>query len=48
MEQNWYLFDYADEVTQAVSDKMRIDLGRKYMNLGEIRQLIGNTKKVDA
>jgi len=45
LEQNWYLFDYADEVTQAVSDKMGIDLGRRYMNLGEIRQLIGDTKK---
>ena len=45
LEQNWYLFDHADEVTQAVSDKMGIDLGRKYMSLGEIRKLIGDTKK---
>ena len=45
MEQNWYLFDHADEVTQAVLEKMGIDLSKKYMNLGEIRQLIGDTKK---
>jgi len=45
MEQNWYLFDHADEVTDAVREKMGIDLGKKYMNLMEIRQLIGDTKK---
>jgi len=45
LEQNWYLFDHTDEVTEAVREKMGIDLGMKYMNLGEIRQLIGDTKK---
>ena len=45
MEENWYLLDYADDVTQAVHEKMGIDLGKKYMTLGEIRQLIGDTKK---
>ena len=44
LEQNWYLFDYADEVTQAVEEKMGIVLGRKYMNLGEIKHLIAETK----
>ena len=45
LEQNWFLFDYVDEVTQAIQDKMGIDMGKKFMNLGEIKQLIGNTKK---
>ena len=45
LEQNWFLFDYVDEVTQAIQVKMGIDLGKKYMNLGEIKQLIGDTKK---
>jgi hypothetical protein len=45
MGQNWYLFDHADEVTQAVLDGMGIDLGKKFMSLMEIRQLIGDTKK---
>ena len=45
MDENWYLFDYADDVTQAVQEKMGIDLGKKFMTLGEIRQLIGDTKK---
>jgi transposase len=45
LERNWYVFDHADEVTQAVQEKMGIDLSRKYLTLGEIRQLIGDTKK---
>lgn len=45
LDQNWYLFDYADEVTQAVGEYMGIDLGKKYMTVGEIRKLIGDTKK---
>ena len=45
MDRNWYVFDYADDVTLAVHEKMGIDLGRKYMTLGEIRKLIGDTKK---
>jgi len=45
MGQNWYVFDHADEVTDAVLSKMGIDLGRKYMCLGDIRQLIGESKK---
>jgi hypothetical protein len=45
MDENWYLFDYSDEVTSAVSENMGIDLGKKFMTVGEIRQLIGDTKK---
>jgi hypothetical protein len=45
MGQNWYVFDHADEVTDALLAKMGIDLGKKYMSLGDIRQLIGDSKK---
>ena len=45
LEENWYVFDHTDEVTQAVLENMGIDLERKYMTLGEIRTLIGDTKK---
>jgi transposase len=45
MGQNWYVFDHADEVAIALLDKLGIDLGKKYMTLGEIRTLIGDTKK---
>jgi hypothetical protein len=43
--ENWYIFDYADEVTEALHRNLGIDLGKKFMTLGEIRQLIGETKK---
>jgi hypothetical protein len=45
MGQNWYVFDHADEVTDALLVKMGIDLGKKYMSLGDIRQLIADSKK---
>ena len=45
MDENWYLFDYTDEITQALHEKMGIDIGKKYMTIGDIRQLIGDTKK---
>ena len=45
MEENWYLFDHADDVSNAVREKIGIDLEKKYRILGEIRQIIGNTKK---
>jgi transposase len=42
---NYYVFDHADEVTRAVCEMMGIDLERRFMRLGEIRALIGDTKK---
>jgi transposase len=45
MGENWYVFDHTDEVTDAIFAKMGIDLGKKYMNLGDIRHLIGDSKK---
>jgi hypothetical protein len=45
MGQNWYVFDHADDVTDAILFNMSIDLGKKYMSLGDIRQLIGDSKK---
>jgi len=45
LDHNWYLFDYADDVTQSVLQIMGLDLGRKYMSLREIKHLIGDSKK---
>jgi len=45
MDENWYIFDYTDEVIQSLFEKTGIDLRRKFLTLGEIRKLIGNTKK---
>ena len=45
LEENWYMSDYSDSVTEAINEKMGIDLRKKYLSLGEIRQMIGETKK---
>jgi hypothetical protein len=45
LEENWYVFDYADEITEALREKFGVDLSRKYLRLGEIRKILGNTKK---
>jgi transposase len=45
LEENWYIFDYADEITEAIREKIGIDLSRKYLRLGEIRKILGDTKK---
>jgi transposase len=45
LEENWYVFDYADEITEAVRERLGIDLSRRYLRLGEIRKILGATKK---
>ena len=45
LEENWYVFDFANNVTETISDKLGIDLNRKYMRLGEIKKILGGTKK---
>lgn len=45
IKQNYYLFDYYDEVLDLIGQKTEIDFSRKYRTLGEIKQSIGNTKK---
>ena len=44
LDENWYVFDYADEVTKAISDSMGISLDKKYLRLGDIKKIIGSTK----
>jgi transposase len=43
--QNLYVGNYSDEITIAIKDKLNIDLDRKFITLGEIRKIIGDTKK---
>ena len=45
LEENWYLLDYEDKVTSAINEKMGIDLTRKYMRLGDIKNILAGTKK---
>jgi transposase len=45
IKENYYLFDYADEVTDAVGRALDIDFGRKYMTLKDIKGSLAATKK---
>lgn len=45
MSENIYLFNYADDVTDAINSVFSTDIGRKCMKLDEIRSSIASTKK---
>ena len=45
MYTNLYLFDYADEVTDDINDTFNLNIGQKYMTLGEIKKVFAMTKK---
>jgi len=45
LEENWYVFDHADEITQAITATLDVDLSRKYLRLGDIKKILGATKK---
>ena len=45
LEENWYVFDYADEITKAIAETHGVDLSRKYLRLGDIKKILGATKK---
>jgi transposase len=48
LEQGQYHFHYADTVTDAMNEAFGIDIGRKYMSLGEIKKSLAETKKKTA
>ncbi len=45
LENNWYVFNHNDEITKAITKKIGVDLSRKYLGLGEIKKILGATKK---
>jgi len=45
LEENWYVLDHYNDVIVALRDEMGIDLTRKYLQLGDIRKMLGSTKK---
>jgi len=45
LEENWYVFDHADEITKAITETIGVDLSHKYLRLGDIKKILGATKK---
>jgi hypothetical protein len=48
LEENWYVLDYTDDVIHDLNEKLGIDLSRKYLRLGDIRKILGTTKKPES
>ncbi|MDQ0258120.1 transposase [Evansella vedderi] len=45
IQENYYLFDFYDEVLGDVKEELGIDLGQKCRSLGEIKKILGEVKK---
>ena len=47
IQQNYYLFDYYDEVLKDIGKNMDIDFGKRIRTLGEIKKIWAKTKKTE-
>jgi transposase len=45
VQQNYYMFDYYDEVLKDIGDLIDIDFSKRIRTLGDIKQALANTKK---
>ena len=45
IKENYYLFDYTDEVTDAIGNALGIDFSKKFMRLKDIKNILGDVKK---
>ena len=45
IQQNYYMFDYFDEVLKDIGDLMNIDFAKRVRTLGDIKQTLAETKK---
>ena len=47
VQQNYYLFDYYDEILKEIGLIMDIDFGKRIRTLGEIKKILAKTKKIE-
>jgi transposase len=47
LDQNYYLFDYYDDILEEFGERFQIDFSKRYQRLGEIKKILGQTKKRD-
>jgi transposase len=45
IEENWYLFNYTDEVLEDISTILGLPLQQKYVCLGDLKKIFGHVKK---
>ena len=47
IQQNYYLFDYYDDILKDIGTAMDIDFGKRIRTLGEIKKILAKTKKIE-
>lgn len=45
LEENWFVFNHSDEITRSIGEALDVDLSRKYLKLGDIKKILGATKR---
>ncbi len=45
IQENYYLFDFNNDVLEDIGKELGIDFGKKIMTLGEIKKILGEVKK---
>lgn len=45
LRQNYYLFDYYDDILERLGEQFQIDFSARYRRLGEIKKILAQTKK---
>lgn len=45
IKENYYVFDFFDEVLEEIGKDLNIDFSKKFMRLKEIKKVLGETKK---
>jgi transposase len=45
LEENWFVFNHKDEITKSIGEVLGVDLSRKYLKLGDIKKILGATKR---
>jgi transposase len=44
LQDNYYVFDYRDEIIDAINEALGLSLTKKYLTLSEIKNILANTK----
>lgn len=45
VQENYYLFDFYDDILEAIGNELKINFNKKYQTFGDIRKIFGETKK---
>jgi transposase len=45
IKENYYLFDFYNDVLKDIGKELNIDFSKKFMKLGQIKKILGETKK---